>query len=182
MPAPAAWRRLCAIVPVALAALVATTVLAAPGADAIGQMSTAGVRQKDQQEPRLPPVSFRINHAANVALAHLGDPYHYGSAGPGSFDCSGLAMFSYGHARLQLPRTAAGQYAAVRHILKQNMDRGDLVFFHDGSGHVYHVGIFLYWNSRHQAVIVHAPHPGTNVQRSPVWTSSWYAGTRRPMH
>jgi cell wall-associated NlpC family hydrolase len=167
MPAFAAWRRLCAIVPLALVALAATTVVA-PSAGA------------DQQ--RLPPVSFRANHAANVALAQLGDPYRYGAAGPNAFDCSGLTMFSYGHSRLHLPRTAAGQYGAVRHILKQNLMRGDLVFFHDSGGHVYHAAIFLYYNAHHQAVIVHAPHSGTRVQRTPVWTSSWYAGTRRPMH
>jgi len=182
MPATAAWRRLRAIVPLALAALVVTTAVAAPGADAAtGQINTAA-DQKAKQTPRLPPASFRINHAANVAIGQIGDPYRYGAAGPSAFDCSGLAMYSYGHARLHLPRTAAGQYAAVRHILKQNMIRGDLVFFHDGGGHVYHVGLFLYWNARHQAVIVHAPYPGTRVHRAPVWTSSWYAGTRRPLH
>jgi len=176
MPATAAWRRLCAIVPLTLAAFVATTALGASGAHAVE--SDGG--QVHQQEPHLPPVSVRINKAANVALSHLGDPYRYGAAGPTAFDCSGLSMFSYGHASLNLPRTAAGQYGAVRHILKQTMMRGDLVFFHDGGGHVYHVGIFLYWNADHRAVIVHAPHSGTNVQRAPVWTSSWYAGTRRP--
>jgi cell wall-associated NlpC family hydrolase len=166
MPAFAAWRRLRAIVPLTFVALAATTVAVPLNADA---------------STHLPTVSFRENHAANVAISHIGDPYRYGAAGPGSFDCSGLTMFSYGHARLHLPRTAAGQYAAVRHIHKQHLMRGDLVFFHDGSGHVYHVGMFLYWNARHRAVIVHAPHSGTTVHRAPVWTSAWYAGTRRPM-
>jgi cell wall-associated NlpC family hydrolase len=167
MPASAAWRRLRAIVPLTLVALVATTIATAPDANAA---------------TRLPPVSFRANHAANVAIAQIGDPYRYGAAGPYAFDCSGLTMFSYAHARLSLPRTAAGQYAAVRHILKQNLMRGDLVFFHDSGGHVYHAALFLYWNKDHRAVIVHAPHTGTVVHRQPVWTSSWYAGTRRPMH
>jgi len=165
MPASAAWRRLRAIVPLTVAAFAVTTVAASPSAHAA---------------TRLPPVSFRINHAANVAISQIGDPYYYGAAGPGRFDCSGLTMYSYGHARLSLPRSSADQYAAVRHIIKDHLVRGDLVFFHDGSGHVYHVGIFLYWNARHQAVIVHSARPGTRVHRSPVWTSSWYAGTRRP--
>jgi cell wall-associated NlpC family hydrolase len=182
MPASAAWRRLRAIVPLTLVALAATSVAAAPGANAAGQLSAGAGSQAAQHATRLPPVSFRANHAANVAIAHIGDPYRYGAAGPSSFDCSGLTMFSYAHARLHLPRTAAGQYAGVRHILKQNLMRGDLVFFHDSGGHVYHAAIFLYWNTHHVAVIVHAPHTGTTVRRSPVWTSSWYAGTRRPMH
>lgn len=175
MPAFPAWRRLSAIVPLTLAALLATTLAAAPEANA------AVGHQAQEQAQRLPPVSVRANHGANIAIAQIGDPYVYGAAGPNAFDCSGLTMFSYGGARLHLPRTSAAQYAAVRHILKQNMMRGDLVFFHSG-GRIYHVGIFLYWNARHQAVIVHASRPGTRIHRSPVWTSSWYAGTRRPMH
>jgi cell wall-associated NlpC family hydrolase len=125
-------------------------------------------------------IQKRINQAANVAIAHIGDPYRYGAAGPSQFDCSGLTMWSYDHSSLRLPRTAASQYAAVRHIVKDHMVRGDLVFFHDRYGHVYHVGIFLYWNAEHRAVIVHAPYPGQRVHRAPVWTTSWYAGTRRP--
>jgi cell wall-associated NlpC family hydrolase len=166
MPASAVWRRLRVIVPLTLAALAATGV-AAPGANA-------------GQAARLPTVTFRENHAANVAISHIGDPYRYGAAGPSAFDCSGLTMFSYGHARLHLPRSAAEQYAAVRHIHPKNMIRGDLVFFHDSSGHVYHVAMFLYWNSHHRAVIIHAPHTGTRVHRQAVWTSAWYSGTRRP--
>ncbi len=181
MPASAAWRRLRAIVPLTVAAFAATTIAAAPGASAsVGQVSTGVTAQLTQQVTRLPPVRFRINHAANVAISQIGDPYSYGAAGPDRFDCSGLTMYSYGHARLSLPRSSADQYQAVRHIIKKHLVRGDLVFFHDGSGHVYHVGIFLYWNTRHQAVIVHAAYPGQRVHRAPVWTSSWYAGTRRP--
>src|SRR6478735_5623196 len=100
MSARAAWRRLGAITAMTAAAVVTTSVIGITSADA----STT-------QQSHLPPVSFRINHAANVAISHIGDPYRYGAAGPSSFDCSGLAMFSYGHARLSLPRTSAGQYA-----------------------------------------------------------------------
>jgi cell wall-associated NlpC family hydrolase len=180
MPASLAWRRLCAIVPITLAAVAATSLIASPSATAAAEQTSSQSALHNQSASHLPTVRFRANHAANVAISHIGDPYRYGSAGPHSFDCSGLAMFSYGHARLHLPRTSASQYAAVRHILKQHLVRGDLVFFHDSAGHVYHVGLFLYWNRDHQAVIVHAPHTGTHVQRAVVWTSAWYAGTRRP--
>lgn len=185
MPASAAWRRLRAIVPLTLAAVAATSVIASPNASASANATTehpshASTLTGQHATKPLPPVRVRLYHAANVAISHIGDPYRYGAAGPHAFDCSGLTMFSYGSARLHLPRTSSEQYAVVRHILKQNVVRGDLVFFHDSGGHVYHVGLFLYWNLKHQAVIVHAPHTGTRVQRSVVWTSAWYAGTRRP--
>lgn len=171
MPASRAWRRLRAIVPLSTVALVAALMVGAPAATA---------SQNGGHAQALPPIAARINQAANVAISHIGDPYRYGAAGPSAFDCSGLSMFSYDHSNLYLPRTAASQYAAVRHISPSQMIRGDLVFFHDSNGHVYHVGMFLYWNSEHRAVIIHAPYPGQRVHRAPVWTSSWYAGTRRP--
>lgn len=180
MPAPAAPFRLRAIVALIFVAVAATMLASTSSASAVGSPPSSTVAaQAGQDGTGLPPVAFRINHAANVAVAQIGDPYRYGAAGPGSFDCSGLSMYSYGHARLSLPRTSADQYAAVRHILKKNMIRGDLVFFHSG-GRIYHVGMFLYWNYEHRAVIVHSPSPGQRVHRSPVWTLSWYAGTRRP--
>ena len=176
MTAPAAGRRLCALILVAVLSTFGSLVLTAPAASA----ADAGGGRHDTGQGKIPPMAVRINHAANVAISHIGDPYRYGAAGPYAFDCSGLAMWSYGHSWMSLPRTSAGQYAAVRHILKANMIRGDLVFFHDSAGHVYHVGMFLYWNADHRAVIIHAPHSGTVVHRAPVWTTAWYAGTRRP--
>lgn len=171
MSASRLWRRLRVIVPLSFAALIVAPLLSAPSATAT---------QSGGHTQSLPPIAARINQAANVAIAQIGDPYRYGAAGPYAFDCSGLSMFSYDHSHLYLPRTAASQYAAVRHIRAAQMIRGDLVFFHDSHGHVYHMGMFLYWNADHRAVIIHAPYPGQRVHRAPVWTSSWWAGTRRP--
>ncbi len=181
MPASAAWRRLSAIVPIVFAAVIGSTLVLAPTASAAGNPTASAHPVQHQNQGSQALILARIDHAADVAISHLGDPYRYGAAGPHAFDCSGLAMWSYDHSHMTLPRTAAGQYAAVHHIIKEHLVRGDLVFFHDSSGHVYHVGMFLYWNSEGVAVIVHAPYPGRNVIREPVWTSSWYAGTRRPV-
>lgn len=119
----------------------------------------------------------KIRHAARVAVAQIGDPYVYGSAGPNSFDCSGLTSFAYHRANLSLPRTSGTQASYVRRIPKSNMHRGDLVFFYSSSG-VYHVGMFLKHKNGHR-VIVHSPNSGSTVHRSQIWTSSWYAGTLR---
>lgn len=180
MSASAARRRLCATILLPVASVVASALLAAPSATAASQPSSAVSPGQSVNGDTLAPIAQRINRAANIAVAQIGDPYVYGAEGPGAFDCSGLSMYSYGHASLSLPRTSAAQYNAVRHILKKNMIRGDLVFFHDSSGRIYHLGIFLYWNADHRAVIVHAPYPGQRVHRAPVWTTSWWAGTRRP--
>jgi cell wall-associated NlpC family hydrolase len=119
-----------------------------------------------------------ISDAVEVALRQIGDPYQYGSAGPGRFDCSGLLYFSLHRVGFTgFPRTAAEQSHWGRPISKRDLRRGDLIFFYRG-GYVYHAAIFLGWSNGH-AVMVHAPEPGTDVRRDHPWTSQWFARTMR---
>lgn len=119
----------------------------------------------------------KIRHAARVAVNQIGDPYNYGSAGPNAFDCSGLTSYAYDQADLNMPRTSGSQAGYVRRIDKNDLHRGDLVFFTSG-GDVYHVGMFLKRKDG-QRIIVSSSRSGTPVQRSAIWTSSWFAGTVR---
>jgi cell wall-associated NlpC family hydrolase len=161
MPAFAALRRALVAVPVLLTLVLAVSTVVAPTAEA-----SATLRAE------------KIHHAVHVAHNQVGDPYRYGADGPNAFDCSGLTFFSFEKAGLRLPRTAAAQYRHVRHIHKRSLRRGDLVFFHNSSGSVYHVGIYLgHWDGSRW--ILHAPYPGTRVHRERIWTGAWYAGTLR---
>lgn len=76
-----------------------------------------------------------------TAKKQLGKPYVWGAEGPKTFDCSGLVMFSYAKAGRTTPRVAADQFAAARLIPASRAVPGDLVFYHDSVGHVFHVGI-----------------------------------------
>jgi cell wall-associated NlpC family hydrolase len=119
----------------------------------------------------------RVDNALQVVRAQKGDPYRYGAAGPGAFDCSGLVYYSFRRAGFSVPRTSSQQASAARRIARTSMRRGDLVFFTSG-GHVYHVGVFAGWlNGRRY--ILHAPHSGTVVRREAIWTNSWFPGTLR---
>jgi len=118
-----------------------------------------------------------IDRALRVAAHQQGDPYVYGATGPSAFDCSGLMLYSFRAAGLHLPRTAAEQSGAVRHISRNHMHRGDMVFFTSG-GHVYHVGIFDGW-SHGRRMMIDAPHTGTDVRREAIWSNSWFPGTFR---
>src|SRR5206468_3191804 len=93
-------------------------------------------------------------------------PYHYGAAGPRAFDCSGLVQFVYKRALGErLPRTAAAQYHASKHIKKSSLRVGDLVFVKYG-GAITHVGIYAghgYWWA--------ATHSGTVVKLQKIYTS-----------
>jgi len=119
----------------------------------------------------------KIKAATRVARRQKGDPYSYGAAGPNRFDCSGLTYFAYGKVGIRMQRSSDAQYRQVRHIKKRNMRRGDLMFFHSG-GSVYHVGIYV--GRKHgDRMILHAPSTGRVVNRDPVWTGQWKAGTLR---
>src|ERR1700712_1131616 len=126
-----------------------------------------------------PPASRqqKVLRAASVALDQIGDPYRYGAAGPGSFDCSGLMKYSYARAGIKLPRTAAAQSHRAHRIAKRNLRRGDLMFFTDGGG-VYHAAMFLKW-TKGRAVMVHSPGSGQHVRRDHPWTKRWFAATMR---
>ena len=120
----------------------------------------------------------RIQTVLSIARAQKGDPYRYGAAGPGAFDCSGLVYYSTHRAGFgNVPRTSSAQARFMRHIKRSAMRPGDFVFFTDGGG-VYHVGIFTGWDHGRRQ-IVHAPYSGTRVRRDPIWTNRWFPGTLR---
>ncbi|WP_329458981.1 C40 family peptidase [Streptomyces sp. NBC_01497] len=107
--------------------------------------------------------------AVHIAASKAGAPYRWGATGPRSFDCSGLAAFSYKKAGKSLPRTTQQQYNRTRHVSARTRRRGDLVFFHSG-GYVYHVGIYAGHNR-----IWHAPKTGSSVRLEHIWTKDvWY--------
>lgn len=78
-----------------------------------------------------------------VARNHLGYSYVFGAEGPKSFDCSGLVMFAGHKAGISTPRVSSDQFNAARLIPASHVEPGDLVFYHDSEGNVYHVGIYV---------------------------------------
>jgi cell wall-associated NlpC family hydrolase len=88
------------------------------------------------------------NAAAAGAIAEakrqLGKPYHYGSAGPDSFDCSGLTMWAWSHGGgRSLPHSSRAQYAATSRISLSDIAPGDLTFYGSSVGSIHHVGIYV---------------------------------------
>jgi hypothetical protein len=113
----------------------------------------------------VPQMNKRV---VTVAKRHLGDPYVWGAEGPNQFDCSGLVMFSYGKAGYTTPRVSEDQFAAARLIPASRAVPGDLVFYHDSVGDVYHVGIYT---GPGESIAAIDPAEGVNWQ--PVDASSW---------
>jgi cell wall-associated NlpC family hydrolase len=104
------------------------------------------------------PASGRAAVAVKTAYAQLGDPYVWGAAGPGSFDCSGLTMYAWGAAGVSLPHSSSAQYGSVRHVAISDLQPGDLVFYYSP---ISHVGIYVGGGK-----IIDAPYPGLSVHIS----------------
>ncbi len=105
-------------------------------------------------------VNARFFPALVAAGSVLGDPYRWGGAAPGGFDCSGLVNWSFAHAGVELPRTSRALHASTTRISEDQLLPGDLVFF--GSP-VHHVGIYV-----GNALMVHSPRSGDVVRYAPI--------------
>jgi cell wall-associated NlpC family hydrolase len=94
----------------------------------------------------------------DAATAMLGQPYRFGGAAPGGFDCSGLVVYAAGGAGIRMPRTAREQLNTGVRIARAEVRAGDLVFMHLAHKEL-HVGIAID-NDR----FVHAPSTGGRVR------------------
>ena len=75
----------------------------------------------------------------------LNTPYRYGSKGDKSFDCSGFTTFVFNNFGYNLERSSADQAEQAPAIRKEELKKGDLVFFEGRrrNGKVGHVGIVV---------------------------------------
>ncbi|MDQ6838756.1 MAG: LysM peptidoglycan-binding domain-containing protein [Actinomycetota bacterium] len=114
------------------------------------------------------PAASGAAAAVQTALAQVGTPYVYGGASPGGFDCSGLIMYAWAHAGVQLPHYSGAQYGAMAHISMRDLQPGDVVFFADPGEHeAMYIG---------GGKIVEAPHTGADVRVVPLYSQYVLAG------
>ena len=124
---------------------------------AIAACATPGGKSGRAHTLPATPATQRLAIIAQ-ANAMLGQPYRWGGAAPGGFDCSGLVVYATAAAGLQLPRTAHEQRRAAKRIARADLEAGDLVFMHLARKEL-HVGIAL---DDHR--FIHAPSSGGVVR------------------
>ncbi len=109
--------------------------------------------------------------AAAKACSLIGKPYHYGSTGPDSFDCSGLTLTAWAAAGVSLPHYTGSQWKIGKSVARADLRPGDLVFFY---GDLHHVGLYVGggW-------MVHAPQTGDFVRMAKI-DGRPVTGYRRP--
>lgn len=82
-----------------------------------------------------------IDGILNEAATYLGTPYRYGGSTRSGIDCSAFVLNVFGDTvGIELPRVASDQADVGEAVDKQQLLKGDLIFFSNGWG-ISHVGI-----------------------------------------
>ncbi|MBO4858394.1 MAG: C40 family peptidase [Treponema sp.] len=100
-------------------------------------------KPKTEKKKNTEPASQRREKFIKCAEYYMGAPYKPGGNSRAGIDCSGLVYQAAIDAGLgTLPRRAKDMYSIASSIKKEQAERGDLVFFKDGSS-VSHVAIYI---------------------------------------
>lgn len=115
--------------------------------------------------------------ALEEAFTQIGKPYLWGAEGAedydedgdirDGFDCSGLIYWAYHRqGKTDLPRTTMGQWIEGERISREDIRKGDLIYFLNNKTNrfVDHVGIYVGDN-----FMLHAPRPGKTVEIKPIY-------------
>ncbi|SEI43171.1 C40 family peptidase [Frateuria terrea] len=175
--------------PAAPAAVAAAPLLALPLANLAPALAHATLpadpsalvpAQAKESEPASEVADLRQELVA-LAMKLRDVRYVRGGHSPSTgFDCSGFVRYVFAHAiGLHLPANSARQFLAGIKVKRDDMQPGDLVFFHTrGKKRISHVGIYLD-NGR----FIHSPSAGKSVEVSSLDEAYWakhFAGARRP--
>lgn len=124
--------------------------------------------------------ALRVAHerasAVSIARSRIGSHYVAGMAGPRAFDCSGLALYVVKHAYgKSLPHYSRDQYRVLKHVAKNHLRPGDLVFFFRYGAH--HVGVYI---GKGRMVSATNPHGGVKIDSVFTgWYGQRYSGAAR---
>ena len=117
---------------------------------------------------------------ADFALNLRDIRYRRGGRVPSTgFDCSGFVHYVFAHALgIELPDNSVSQFESGVKVAREQLQTGDLVFFHTRGKHVSHVGIYL-----GEGRFIHSPSTGERVRVNRLDETYWshrYAGAKRP--
>ena len=107
--------------------------------------------------PNIPAPNLQAQRAVDFAYAQLGKPYVFATAGPDTYDCSGLTGRAWEIGGHPLVHYSGAQYQETRRISADELLPGDLVFY--GRGGSDHVSMYV-----GAGTVIAAPHSGALVR------------------
>jgi peptidoglycan DL-endopeptidase CwlO len=124
-----------------------------------------------QPGPGAGPGSGQGAIAVQAALTRVGDPYSWGGASPGGFDCSGLVMWAFQQAGIALPHSSQALAHGGQPVSLSDLQPGDvLTFYSDAS----HAGLYI-----GDGLMVHSSTYGVPVRVVPMNSSGPIYDARR---
>jgi cell wall-associated NlpC family hydrolase len=126
------------------------------------------------------PNSAQAASAVAFARDQIGDMYQFAGAGPNVWDCSGLTMQAYASVGIGIGgHSATAQYDVARAqgqlVSYSQVAVGDLIFYTDGGGDMYHVAIYS-----GSGMMIEAPYDGVPVREVPVRSYQRVSTVARP--
>ncbi|AEA45615.1 C40 family peptidase [Fluviicola taffensis] len=121
--------------------------------------------------------SVEREEIVKIAKKQLGVPYKWAGVDSKGFDCSGFTSFVMKEFKVTLSRRAEDQYNSSVKVKQKNAQKGDLVFFNNGSG-ISHVGIVISAKGEPLTMIHASSSKGviiTNIEDSEYWLKRLYA-------
>jgi cell wall-associated NlpC family hydrolase len=115
---------------------------------------------------------LRAEVAVDSALEQLGSPYVWDAAGPDTFDCSGLMLWSWAHAGVALTHFTGDQVHEGVAVTPNELLPGDLLLF---GRTLHHVGMYL-----GAGYMIDAPNTGDYVKVQLVSDDGDFAVAVRP--
>lgn len=108
-------------------------------------ISLVEVKEEKQQIDRSSYVGRAdVRGLIEFAKAQLGKAYVYGTAGPSSFDCSGLVYYCYKSVLgITVPRSSAALVSAGVAVDKTNLLPGDILLFNTSGSGISHAGLYI---------------------------------------
>jgi cell wall-associated NlpC family hydrolase len=132
--------------------------------------AAAGDAVTDYDLPHMNDDEYAV---VSFALDQVDKPYVWGTAGPDTYDCSGLVLRAYAQIGIELPHNAAAQYGSTANLSRDELQPGDLVFYNDLS----HMGMYI-----GNGLIVHAPNSRTVVKVVELDHGNVYYGATTVLH
>jgi cell wall-associated NlpC family hydrolase len=121
--------------------------LAATSASLPVVASAAASRTARPQAPARRPAAVAPSPQGDLAVLsrarqYMGVRYRFGGTSRSGFDCSGFVQHVFRTQGVRLPRTSLQQSRVGTPVSRENLRKGDLVFFRTRGNRISHVGIY----------------------------------------